>query len=103
MAYGFFRYDFQGLDPKGNPIYSADKATVLDKPKGVNQVARVCYLDDSDTLILGEEGSDMRHISRVFFCQGYLAGNRETVSFVPGAGKEAACVTAAVKSRPKIT
>ena len=22
MAYGFFRYDFQGLDGKGNPIYS---------------------------------------------------------------------------------
>ena len=95
MAYGFFRYDFQGLDEQGNPIYSADKVTVLDKPKGVNKVARVCYLDDTDTLIVAEEGSDMRHISRVFVCKGYLAGNRETVSFVPGAGKEAACVTAA--------
>ncbi len=100
MAYGFFRYDFQGLDAKGNPIYSADKVTVLDKPKGVNTVARVCYLDDSDTLIVAEEGHDeggrpsMRHISRVFVCKGYLAGNRDTVSFVPGAGKEAACVTA---------
>lgn len=94
MAYGFFRYDFQGLDERGNPIYSADKVTVLDKPKGVNKVARVCYLDDTDTLIVAEEGSDMRHISRVFVCKGYLAGNRETVSFVPGAGKEAACVTA---------
>ncbi len=94
MAYGFFRYDFQGLDAQGNPIYSADKVTVLDKPKGVNKVARVCFLDDGDTLIVAEEGSDMRHISRVFVCKGYLAGNRETVSFVPGAGKEAACVTA---------
>ena len=28
MAYGFFRYDFQGLDAKGNPIYRADKITV---------------------------------------------------------------------------
>ncbi len=36
----------------------------------------------------------MRHISRVFVCKGYLAGNRETISFVSGAGKEAACVTA---------
>ena len=95
MAYGFFRYDCQGLDAKGNPIYSADKITVLDKPQGVNKVARVCHLDDTDTLIVAEEGSDMRHISRVFVCKGYLAGNRETVSFVPGAGKEAACVTAA--------
>ena len=100
MAYGFFRYDFQGLDAKGNPIYAADKITVLDKPKGVNKVARVCYLDDTDTLIIGEEGRDeegrpsMRHISRVFVCKGYLAGNRETVSFAPGSGKEAACVTA---------
>ena len=34
-------------------------------------------------------------ISRVFVCQGYRAGQRETISFVPGAGKEASCVTAA--------
>ncbi len=95
MAYGFFRYDFQGLDPKGNPIYAADKITVLDKPQGVNKIARVCYLDDTDTLVVAEEGSDMRHISRVFACKGYLAGNRETVSFVPGAGPEAACVAVA--------
>ena len=100
LAYGFFRYDFQGLDSKGNPIYSADKVTVLDKPKGVNKVARVCYLDDSDTLVVAEEGTDeqgrpsMRHLSRVFVCKGYLAGNRETVSFVPGPGREAGCVTA---------
>lgn len=95
MAYGFFRYDFQGLDARGNPIYSADKVTVLDPPEGVKKVARVCYLDDSDTLVVAEEGSDMRHISRVFACRGYLAGNRHSVSFVPGAGAEASCVTAA--------
>jgi len=34
MAYGFFRYDFQGLDERGNPRYSADKITVMDPPKG---------------------------------------------------------------------
>ena len=32
--------------------------------------------------------------SRVFVCKGYLGGNRESVSFVPAAGKEAACVAA---------
>jgi hypothetical protein len=95
MAYGFFRYDCQALDERGNPVYRADKITVLDKPEGVNKVARVVYLDDSDTLVAAEEGSDMRHINRVFVCRGYLAGKRETVSFVPGAGKEAACLTAA--------
>lgn len=101
MAYGFFRYDFQGLDPQGNPIYSADKVTILDKPRGVNNVARVCYLDDSDTLVVAEEGLEekgnpsMRHIQRVHICRGYLAGNRDTVSFVPGAGREAGCVAAA--------
>jgi len=94
MAYGFFRYDCQGLDAKGNPIYSADHVTILDKPKGVNKVARVCYLDESDTLVVAEEGEDMRHIRRVLVCRGYQAGNRETVSFVPGAGDKAACVTA---------
>ena len=95
MAYGFFRYDCQGLDDRGNPIYRADRITVLDRPEGVNQVARVCYLDDTDTLVLAEEARDMRHIRRVFVCPGYLAGNRRTVSFVSGAGPEAACVAAA--------
>lgn len=95
MAYGFFRYDFQGLDAKGNPIYTADKITVLDKPDGVNKIARVVYLDDSDTLIVAEEGRDMRHISRVFVCRGYLAGGRKTVSFAPGAGPQAGCVAVA--------
>ncbi len=94
MAYGLFRYDCQGLDAHGNPIYRADRITVLDKPKGVNKVARICYLDDTDTLVVAEEGRDMRHISRVFVCKGYLAGKREAASFVPGAGTEAACVTA---------
>jgi len=95
MAYGFFRYDFQGLDERGNPIYRAENTTVLEPPQGVKTIARVVYLDDSDTLIVADEGSDMRHISRVFICHGYLAGNRATVSFVPAAGAEAACVAAA--------
>lgn len=95
MAYGFFRYDFQGLDPAGNPIYRADKITVLDPPEGAGKIARVIYLDDSDTLVVAEEGKDMRHISRVHICKGYLAGNRKTVSFEPGARGEAGCVAAA--------
>jgi len=66
MAYGFFRYDFQSLDAKGNPIYAADKITVLDPPQGVKKIARVVYLDDIDTLVVADEDSDMRHISRVF-------------------------------------
>ncbi|MDX1951019.1 MAG: hypothetical protein SFY81_02480 [Verrucomicrobiota bacterium] len=94
MAYGFFRYDFQGLDEQGNPIYSADKVTRLELPEGIRKVARVCYLDESDTLIVAEEGKNMRHIDRVFICKGYLAGNRKTVSFKPGARDEAGCVAA---------
>ncbi len=95
MAYGFFRYDFQGLDARGNPIYRGDKITMLDPPAGVKKVARVVYLDDSDTLIVAEEGRDMRHIGRVFICKGYLAGQRETVSFESAGGPEAGCVAAA--------
>ncbi len=95
MAYGFFRYDFQGLDARGNPIYQADKITVLDPPQGVKKVARVVYLDDSDTLVVADEGRDMRHIGRVFICKGYLAGDRQTISFESAAGREAACVAAA--------
>jgi hypothetical protein len=96
MAYGFFRYDFQGLDQKGNPIYRADKITLMEPPKGMTNVARVWYDVDSDTLVAAEQSArDMRHISQVFICKKYLAGNREAVTFTPGAGKEAGCVTAA--------
>ena len=95
MAYGFFRYDCQGLDDQGNPVYQADKITILDPPEGVGKIARLCYLDDSDTLIVAQEGENMRHINRVFVCKDYLAGNRKAVSFVPGAGDQAGCVAAA--------
>lgn len=94
MAYGFFRYDFQGLDAKGNPIYAADKITVLDPAQGAQKIARVVYLDDSDTLIVANEGSDMRHIGNIIVCKGYLAGNRQTISFKSGAGREAECIAA---------
>jgi hypothetical protein len=94
MAYGFFRYDFQGLDSVGNPIYSADKITVMEPPEGVNKVARVVYLDDTDTLVVADEGEDMRHIGKIFVCKNYLAGNRKTVSFQSGALGEAACISA---------
>lgn len=101
MAYGFFRYDFQGLDQKGNPIYRADKVTPMTPPEGMRSVARVWYDVDSDTLVAAEEGSDerghadMRHIGRVFICKGYLAGNRQAIYFKSGAGGEAGCVAAA--------
>jgi hypothetical protein len=101
MAYGFFRYDFQGLDPKANPIYSADKITPLEKPNGMKNVARVWYRSETDTLVAAEEGveegdrPDMRHIGRVFVCKGYLSGNRNAVIFRSGAGREAACVAVA--------
>ena len=95
MAYGLFRYDFQGLDKRGNPIYSADKITVMEPPTGMKSVARVWYDVDTDTLVAAEQGSDMRHIGRVFICKGYLAGNRHAITFSSRAGNEAGCVTAA--------
>ena len=42
-----------------------------------------------------KSGNWTRVERRVSICRGYLAGNRETVSFVPGAGSEAGCVRAA--------
>jgi hypothetical protein len=95
MAEGFFRYDFQGLDARGNPIYRADKITVMDPPTGMKSVARVWYDSASDTLVAAEEGSDIRHIGRVFICKHYLAGSRDAISFSPGAGKQAECMAAA--------
>lgn len=101
MAYGFFRYDFQGLDNHGNPIYSADKITVMDRPRRMKDVARVWYDSDSDMLVAAEQGvdeqgqSDMRHIGRVFVCRHYLAGNRDAISFSSAAGAQASCVAAA--------
>ena len=55
----------------------------------------IARVGDFDTLVVADEGSDMRHIGRVHVCRGYLAGNRKTVSFLPGAGAEAGCVAAA--------
>jgi hypothetical protein len=95
MAYGFFRYDFQGLDKKGNPVYRADKVTKMDPPKGMKSVARVYYDSGRDLLVAAEEASDMRHIGRVFVCANYLKGNREATVFVSGAGRNAACVAVA--------
>ncbi len=95
MAYGFFRYDFQGLDPKGNPIYLADKITPMERPRGMRNVARVFYDSDRDLLVAAEEGEDMRHIGRVFICRDYLKGNREPVTFLPPSGKHAACLAVA--------
>ncbi len=95
MAYGFFRYDFQGLDVQGNPIYQADKVTVLTPPKGVGKVARVWYDADRDLLVVADEGEDMRHIGTISVCRGYLAGHREVVTFPSGAGREAACLAVA--------
>jgi hypothetical protein len=101
MACGTFRYEFQGLDPKGNPIYRADRTTAWDPPEGMKDVARVWYDADRDILVAAEEGvdeggrPDMRHIGQVFVCKDYKAGNRRAVSFASGAGKEAACVAAA--------
>ena len=101
MAYGTFRYEFQGLDPKGNPIYRADKVATWDPPEGMRDVARVWYDSDADTLVAAEQGvdeddrADMRHIGKIFVCRGYKAGNRKAIAFASGAGREAACVAAA--------
>ena len=95
MAYGFFRYDFQGLDTRGNPIYQADKITVMEPPKGVSKVARVNYDSDRDLLVVADEAEDMRHIGTISVCPNYLAGNRKTVAFRSGAGSEAACLAVA--------
>ena len=95
MAYGFFRYDFQGLDIRGNPIYRADKVTPMEPPPGVKKVARVWYDVGRDLLVVADEGEDMRHIGTVSICRGYLAGRREVVTFRSGAGPEAACLAVA--------
>jgi hypothetical protein len=92
LAYGFFRYDFQCLDDRGNAIYRADKITPMEMPNGMKNVARVWYDDDTDTLVAAEQGKDMRPIGHVLICKNYLAGNREAVSFQPAAVKHAGCI-----------
>jgi hypothetical protein len=95
MAYGFFRYHLQGIDEKGNPVYSANAVTQMPVPKGMKTVARVWYDRERDILVAAEQGSDMRHIADVFIYHGFLAGNNHTPKrFTPGAGAEAGCMTA---------
>lgn len=101
MAYGRFRYEFQGLDPRGNPIYRADKISTWDPPDGMKEAARVWYDADRDILVAADQGvdeggkPDMRHIGRVFVCKNYRAGNRRAITFTSGCGAEAGCMTAA--------
>jgi hypothetical protein len=101
MAYGHFCYEFQGLDPHGNPIYQADKVATWDLPEGMSRPARVWFDSDRDILVAAEEGvdekgrADMRHIGQVFVCKDYLKGNRKAVTFRSEAGREAACVAVA--------
>lgn len=96
MAYGFFRYHFQGIDDRGNPIYSADHVTAMPTPRGMTKVSRVWYDRERDILVAADEGPDMRHIGEVFIYHGFLAGNNHSpVRFRSGAGAEAGSVTAA--------
>lgn len=96
MAYGFFRYHFQGLDDRGNPIYSADRITRMPTPGGMTQVARVWYDRRRDILVAAEQGPDMRHLGEIFIYHGFLGGNNHSpVRFRSGAGDEAGSVTAA--------
>ena len=93
---------------QADPIRAADIPVHLRRPRAVllgplvDEIGTdVPELFAGDTLVVAEEGRDeagkpsMRHIGRVLVCKGYQAGNRETVSFVPGAGREAGCVAAA--------
>jgi hypothetical protein len=101
MAYGHFRYEFQGLDAKGNPIYRADKLAIWDLPEGMKRPARVWYDSGRDLLVAAEEGvdeagrPDMRHIGPIYVCKNYKAGNRKAVVFQSGADREASCVAVA--------
>lgn len=96
MAYGFFRYHFQGLDAHGNPIYTADAVTRMPVPKAMKTVSRVWYDRERDILVAAEEGTEMRRLGEVFIYHGYLAGNDHTpVRFRSGAGGEAGSITAA--------
>ncbi|MFN4243917.1 MAG: hypothetical protein ACK4PI_11865 [Tepidisphaerales bacterium] len=96
MAYGFYRYHFQGLDEHGNPIYSGNAITKMNIPRGMKSVSRVWYDRERDILVAAEEGSEMRRLGDIFIYHGYLAGNDHTpVRFRSGAGPEAGSVTAA--------
>jgi hypothetical protein len=101
LAYGNIRYEFQGLDPVGNPIYRADKVATWESPEGMGQAARVWYDSDRDLLVAAEQGvdeqgrPDIRHIGKIFVCKNYKAGNRKATSFSSGANKEAGCMAVA--------
>jgi hypothetical protein len=101
MAYGHFRYEFQGLDSRGNPIYRADKVSVWELPQGMRKAARVWYDSDRDLLVAAEEGvdeqgkADIRHIGKIFVCQDYMKGNRQAITFPSGAAREAGCLAVA--------
>lgn len=95
MACGFFKYECEGLDGKGNPIYSADKINAMATPKGMKNVVRANYDVASDTLVAAEDAGTLSKMGRVFIYKGFEAGNAQAVSFMPGAGENARCLATA--------
>ena len=70
MAYNFFRYDFQGLDEHGNPVYSPDKITIMDRPKGLEKVARLWY-DTGSAIFADVEHAGSAGKSRLYSHEDY--------------------------------
>jgi hypothetical protein len=95
LASGLYRYEYQGLDSIGNPIYSVDKCTQMPRPDGVNNPLRVVYDSERDILVTAEKGKDNFQMSAIHICKDYMKGGRQTVSFNSGAGGDAGCLAVA--------
>jgi len=50
---GLRRFRYQGLDKIGNPIWNFDNRDTFPHPKEFNQVKRIRYISETDTLYLG--------------------------------------------------
>jgi hypothetical protein len=95
LANGLYRYEFQGLDSAGNPIYTVDKCTQMPKPDGVSNPIRVMYDTDRDLLVTAENAGGNFHIRQIAICKDYMQGSRATVTFTSGAGGDAGCLAVA--------
>lgn len=78
MGNGLYKYEFQGLDKHGNPIYDSEHVRQMPLPLGMKNCNRANYDSDRDILMASEYGTDekgelsLRHLGKIFIVKDYL-------------------------------
>lgn len=101
MGNGLYKYEFQGLDTYGNPIYDAENVKQMPLPPGMKNCNRANYDSERDILMAAEYGTDekgelsLRHLGRIFIVKDYVknSGTTNPIIFKSEGGEQAGSLT----------